>query len=503
MSRSRTDEGAHDARARYETRSRTAAARRRTRALATLLAAAIASTGCLTPSGEEKLGADAAKEVAATMGLAAESNLTRYVRSLCERLAEASARPEGPWSFQVADASEPNAFAIPGGHVYVTRGLLALVNSEDELAGVMGHELAHVTERHTSKRLSAAVITSPITLVTGIAGFAAGIVSPTVGDAVAGTGTAISQGLVLAPYSRSQETDADRVGQELAAATGYDPAALPRLLHTLERETTRLSGEAPKFSFFANHPMTPKRVEETEARAKTLTPVNRRPIVDHAGLLEVLDGLVVGPDPAQGVFRDQLFLHPVLDFAVAFPAGWQTMNNATAVGAQSPDTRAVVVLQLAATDTTMEKVEAQLRSEAPDLTFESLEINGLRAVRTRLSQRGTRAVLTWIEYRGNIYAIVGRTDSGTAYDTTLEKTATSFRALRKSEEASIETVRLRLRKARAGETPAALARRTGSAWDAEQIAIANGVASGAKFDENTSVKIALPEPWREERHSGE
>lgn len=458
-------------------------------------AASLFVTACLTTTSEQKMGDEAAQQVIETMGLVSESELTRWVRAVCERLAAQSERPEGPWSFHVVDTPDPNAFALPGGHVYVTRGLLALVNSEDELAGVMGHEIAHVTHRHSSKRIGAAVATSPITIATGIAGFATSIVSPSLGNAVAGSGQLLTKGLVLAPYSRSQETEADEVGQTLAARAGYDPGGLPRFLHTLDREVDRLTGGESGPGFLSDHPMTPDRVAKTEERAKTLERAPGKPIASHAELLAHLDGLIFGPDPAQGVFLEELFLHPTFDFAVRFPAGWSTVNNPSVAGARSPEGDAIVALQLVDSGTTLDAVLAKLREQTPDVAVRRSEIGGLPAARVEVDQRRARIVITWIELRGDVFAIYGQTGATKSFDASFESAANSFRPITRKEKASIDALRLRLRTAGDSETPAAIARRTDSAWDAAQLAIANGVADGGHFASGATVKVVLREPW--------
>ena len=139
-------------------------------AAAFLAAALLFVSGCLTPAREAKLGDEAARQIEQSMGLLPDAEVVAYVREVGERLAAVSARPQGPWRFEVADAPEPNAFALPGGYVYVTRGLLALVNSEDELAGVVGHEIGHVTARHSAKRINAALVTAPVNIATAPAG---------------------------------------------------------------------------------------------------------------------------------------------------------------------------------------------------------------------------------------------------------------------------------------------------------------------------------------------
>src|SRR5262245_37515054 len=202
----------------------------RKRLRACLLALALA--GCVTAASEQRQGDEEAQKVVEEIGLVRDPSLEEYLQAVGAKLAAVSDRPNGPWKFAVADQAEANAFALPGGYVYVTRGLLALLNSEDELACVVGHEMGHVTASHSTKRMGAALATAPISIATGLAGAAVGIVSPALGGVVAGTGEAITGGLVIAPFSREQEHEADELGQTLAAKAGYDPAALSRVLGT-------------------------------------------------------------------------------------------------------------------------------------------------------------------------------------------------------------------------------------------------------------------------------
>src|SRR5262249_31151797 len=160
------------------------------------------------------------------------------------------------------------------------------------------------------------------------------------GSMVGGAGS-LAQAAFLAPYSREQEREADRVGQEIVAHAGYDPAALSAALHTLEREEA-LQGASGGTSFLSTHPSTPERVATTAAYARELGPVSRRPIAgSRAAFLGHLDGLVVGPDARDGVFLGTLFLQPDLDFAVRFPDGWKTGDSPVAVAASAPDGSAV------------------------------------------------------------------------------------------------------------------------------------------------------------------
>jgi len=467
-------------------------------ALIALVALALVTSACLTTSQESKLGDEEAKRVEQTMGLVRDAELEAYVSAIGSKLTAVSDRPEGPWKFMIVDMPEPNAFALPGGYVYVTRGLLSLVNSEDELAGVVGHEIAHVTARHASKRIGAAVLMAPVTIATGIAGLAVSIVSPTLGGVVAGTGQAVTGGLVIAPFSREQEYAADEIGQELAAKAGYDPIGIASFLQTLDRDVKLAAGEERSFHFMDSHPMTPDRITDTKARAKKLTRAPGQPVArNHSAFLARIEGIVTGDDPAHGLFDENKFVHPELDLALEFPVGWKTVNTAEAVGAASPGEDALVAMRIAALDSGLDETVNQIQAEQKDITFERFEIRGLPAARTSMTSRGQTVEVTLIEYRDNVYAIVGQSteEAAPGYAKTFSATVYSFRALRQSERNAIRESRLRVRKARAGDTPTAFAKRAGSTWDGDKLAVANAVDAGANLRSGQEVKVAIPQPY--------
>ncbi|HXT20522.1 MAG TPA: M48 family metalloprotease [Thermoanaerobaculia bacterium] len=181
---------------------------------------------------EMNMGKNADSELVSTVGVYDDDGWAEYVDEVGHRLAAASERPYLPWSFKVLDDPTVNAFALPGGYVYVTRGLLAVTTSEDELAGVLAHEIGHVAARHAVQRVSRA---APLGVLTGLGAATAGLVSPTLGAAVGGFGAAANE-MLLAPYGRDQEREADRVGAEMSAKAGFDPTALAEALRALERE---------------------------------------------------------------------------------------------------------------------------------------------------------------------------------------------------------------------------------------------------------------------------
>ena len=223
---------------------------------------------------EKKIGAEEAKKVLDNMGVLNDAALTTYLDALGQRLAKESPRQDVTYQFLVVDTADPNAFALPGGYIYVTRGLLALTNAEEELAGVVGHEIGHVAARHSVQKISRQ---GPFAVVFGIASGLTGLVSPLVGNLIGGIGD-FTQSLIFSPYSRGQETEADRVGQEMAAKAGWDPGGLTAFLATLEREVELMSKGPQRHSFFDTHPATPDRVAKTGEHAKKLSRAKRDPI---------------------------------------------------------------------------------------------------------------------------------------------------------------------------------------------------------------------------------
>ena len=456
---------------------------------------------------EREIGETEARRVAESMGLVDDPALIAYVRAVGERLARFSPRAGVPYRFAIVEMEEPNAFALPGGYVYVSRGLLVLTNSEDELAGVVAHEIGHVAARHAVRRVTRA---APLAVLTGLTAMVTGIVSPTLGSVVGGIGGAAGA-LILAPYSRDQEREADRVGQDIVAKAGWDPAGLSRMLRTLEREEAMHGGTRRAMGFFATHPPLPRRVAETEEHARELERGVAQPIAgSRRDFLRKLEGLVVGPRAAEGVFDGETFLHPDLDFHVRFPAGWKTANEHTVVGAQAPDGRAVVVLETAGEGSDPEAALRALEKESKVSLASSSErrtVNGLPAVHATARGRtrdGHLALdLTWIAHADNIYRLTGATppSGAEAMRSVFRATADSFGPLTAAERAAIRELRLDVVDARAGETLATLLARTDSAWSPEFAAVANGLEPAAMLRGGEPVKVAVSRPYAPRRRS--
>jgi predicted Zn-dependent protease len=458
----------------------------------------------VTREQEQAAGREGAEQVVAAMGVFGDAKLSTYVAAIGARVAAHSPRGQVDWRFEIVDQAVPNAFALPDGHIYVSRGLLELANSEDELAGVLAHEVAHVAARHHARQRTRE---TGVGLLAFPALLAGAVLGGPVGQVVQTPALLLGAG-VIASYGREQEREADRVGQRLAAVAGYDPAALAAYLTTLALWSEEHEGRASEPGFFASHPSTPERIASSREHATTLT---RAPVAgiaaDREAFLRRLEGLVVGENPAEGVFQGTRFLQPELMFSLRFPEGWQTQNARSRVVAFSPDERATVMLEVQGEGSdprgAAKALLAALSRDAPLelLRADGLTIAGCEALRIEALADARSGVtllhLTWIAHGGLIYRVAGVVDAvhARSHRAALEAAGDGFSPLRADERQSIRERRLRVARTRANEGLAALSRRTGSVWDPGYAALANGLAPDALLGAGQLVKIAVEKPY--------
>ena len=432
---------------------------------------------------DERVGGEESEKVDAALGLVKDTALTAYVSAIGRRLARHAPRYRFEYTFRIVDQDEPNAFALPGGFIYISRGLIALSSSEDELANVIGHEIAHVAARHAAARQQVA-------------------------DAMPGIVQFLAMGS-LASYSRAQEREADRLGQGIAALAGYDPDGMAGFLKDLEfMERLRL-GAARRPGFLDTHPATRQRTAEAAQRARGIA-WERKPDVARTqeDFLRHLDGLVVGISGAEGVFRGDRFLHADLGFTIRFPDGWETRNTHVAVGAIAPDRSAQVVLEHAGKGTDLEKALEAFRKESAKARLEigppeAVQLGGFPALRAdaRASTRfgGVQVLLTFIASSDSTYRITGVSSGEHERNRALFlNVARSFRPLSGELRDSIEETRLRIVAARGGETLSDLSTRTGNAWSLNHTAVVNDLFATDTLAPGRLVKVAISEPYRRE-----
>jgi predicted Zn-dependent protease len=449
-------------------------------------------------AGEIRQGQEAAKEVEKYMGLLDDPKLAAYLDEVGQRLVTKSQRSQLDFHFAIVEMKEPNAFALPGGYVYVSRGLLTLVNSEDELATVVGHEIGHVAARHSVSRQTANVPLVPIRIAAAIGGAATSIVSPGLGRVIAGTGQ-LPGALALATFSRSQENEADRLGQDYAAAAGWDPKGIATFMDTLARESELEGRDPDRMSFFQSHPTSPDRSKDGLEYAKELEisksyePISK----SHEAFLNRLVGLVIGPAAAEGVFVEQLFIHPDIGLALTFPKDWKTINQRNAVVAHPEDESAYVALELAGEgDDPMKAAQEFASKNRIKAKPTARTINGLPAAEVEM-ETGSRfdrdgIHLTWIASDGMVYRVagMGKKSGWAGLSPIFRKTAGSFHVPSKAELEQVTELRVALVRAREGEALEALMKRSGSELEPKEIAVGNGLQVDTRLKNGQLIKIA-------------
>ncbi len=457
----------------------------------------------ISEAEELELGREAAQQVEEYLGFAGSAELNAYVDRIGQRLVKHSERSHLAYEFHVVDMKEPNAFALPGGFIYVSRGLLAIMNSEDELAAVLGHEIGHVAARHSAQQIARQRRWIPLQVLAGIGGAAASVVSPELGQVVTGAGQ-LPAALVMAKYSRKQEEEADRLGQQYIAADGWNPAALASCMDALTREQELAgAGDPNRMSFFDTHPTTPSRARDGREYAATLEVAKANRIaVDRSAFVRRLDGLVVGDSARGGMFLDHRFVHPELEFAMDFPKDWQHANAPTAVAAQPEDQSALLALQVAAEGDDPGVVADEIEKEVPLQERRETMINGLAAVSAvaRGVDDGQEIYvsLTWIAKDGLVYQVLGAAVAERWIDhrSTFETAAKSFRQASEAELRELHEDRLRLVEAKPGETPAQIVKRSASRWSAVKVAAANALDDDERLSGGESIKVSKRERYQ-------
>lgn len=460
----------------------------------------------------EKHSQEMAKQLEESGALVDDPELTSYLTQIGSRLvAQAESSPVASFHFAIIDMDAPNAFAIPSGHVYISRGLLAILNTEDELAGILGHEVAHVLEQHSARQAAGSLPLLPVRFVTAVGGWFVGLVAPRVGDAVTTTG-AIPSALTGASYGRSQEREADEVGQSLAAAAGWDPNALARVMDALAMQQKLMGEDSSRTSWFASHPSSDDRSARLSERAGSLTRGEGAPIAStRSAFFEKVDGLVIGPSASGGVFDGADFLHPTLDFSIRFPDGdeWKRVNTPLAVVAFREEPPAVVVLKAVAEGDDVMKVAGDFEPQSGklDAAPKAESVNGLDTAYATGGEKGGwgrepfRASSRWIAHEGLVYQVLSQSTPegyGQAADEFVA-TERSFRPLAPADRQRIFEDRLRIVEAEQDESLKDLLARVESPWPLAEAAAANDVDEQATFDAGEQVKITRREVYSRSR----
>jgi predicted Zn-dependent protease len=433
----------------------------------------------MSEAQEIQIGHESDAEVRKEMGVYDDPELQRYVEQVGTRLAASSERPNLPWHFTIVDVAAVNAFALPGGYISITRGILPYLDDEAELAGVLGHEIGHVTARHAAEQYTRAMGAQ-----LGLAGL--GIFVPEARPF--GQAAESGLGLLFLKYSRDDELQADQLGAGYAARNGWDPKAVPEFLATLGRldATTDRAGVP---NWLLTHPQPTDRVERIQTTVQTLeqTAGSREWTTDRDAYLRRIDGLVFGDDPREGVVRGREFLHPGLRFALRFPPGWDISNGKTQVVAKQPGADVYMLLQAG--------------QASPGESVRSLAVNGMARAGFRQLDGAPASISGLSAYVGTyegaiqgigdavvraahisdgrtVYLVAGLAAAGTYPQVEGLFTASirSFRSLTSAEAEAIRPNRVDLYVARAGDTWQSIAERSGNTVQPATLAIMNNHA---------------------------
>ena len=433
--------------------------------------------------------------------------LAAYVDELGRKLAAVTEQPQAKWTFTVLDTPTVNAFALPGGYVYVTRGLVALADDEAELAGVIGHEIGHVTAGHSALRQERGTVAG-IGLLLGSVALAAAGIDDRAARGVLKLGE-VAAGGILAGHSRSDELDADNLGIRYIARAGYDPYAQADFLDSMSDASaldSRIAGRAydpESFDFFASHPANAPRTRKAidVARDEGLA-VREDATRNRDRFLDAVDGMTYGQNPDQGVVDGRDFSHPKLRFAYTAPPGFALTNTDDAVIARGPDKALFVMDGDGAsgrdlTDYIDRDWKPELAKQMRLGRFRELRqtrINGLDAAYGTLPAR-TRdgafdGLLVAVRMDETIYRFTGLAPQGSGGTGRMLDAARTFRRLSQSEADEIAARRIEIATVREGDTVAALAERMNvSGFEEDRFRLLNGLDPGDPLRPGDRVKL--------------
>jgi predicted Zn-dependent protease len=434
---------------------------------------------------EIAMGKEADGQVQQQLGLYNDPELQAYVNRIGQRLAADSERPNLPWTFRVVDDPVVNAFALPGGFIYVTRGLMTHLTSEAELSSVLGHEIGHVTGRHSVEQMSKAQL-AQIGLIAGM------IVRPELanyGD-LANTGLQ----LLFLKYGRDAERQADDLGLRYLDREGYDPRQMAEVFQTLERVSAQQKqGRIP--NWLSTHPAPGDRIQRVNAHIAESGRDFSQAKVGRETYLKAIDNVVFGQNPREGYFVGNTFIQPDLGFEIRFPQGWRTSNEKQAVGAMSPNQDAIVVVTLS-DQRSPQAAAQQFFAQQGVQAGQSLrtDLGGLPAVARVFgvqTQSGElEGIAAFAEKDGKVYRILGYTSAQRFrnYSDEFSSSIGTFGPVRDRSALNVEPKRVDVVSLPSSMTLEEFARRYPSTVDLETVAIINQANANTRFPAGAEVK---------------
>ena len=327
----------------------------------------------MSESQELALGRESDPQVQGEFGIYADSAMQRYLNERGQAMAKISHRPNLPFQFKVVDSDVVNAFAVPGGYVYFTRGIMAHFNSEAQLMGVLGHEIGHITARHSAEQYTNQTF-SQLGLVIGMIAFPK---FQQFGD-LASTGLQ----LLFLKFSRNHETQSDELGVQYSSKLGYDAREMASFFSTLGRLSAGEDGSQRIPTFMSSHPDPGDRYTKVNALAAAFQLKNQGTYrTERESYLRLIDGITYGEDPRQGYVQNNMFYHPELKFQFPMPQSWKHVNTPSQVQMASPDQKAMMLMTLSGEKTLDAAAQGVVKEyNLRVLDQRNIQINGLSAI---------------------------------------------------------------------------------------------------------------------------
>lgn len=381
----------------------------------------------LSEEKEKEMGRASDPDIVSYFGVYEDTQLQQFIKRKGQEMAKISHRPNLGYEFKIVDSPVINAFAVPGGYVYFTRGIMAHFNNEAEFIGVLGHEIGHITARHSAKQYSRSMV-AQVGLTVG------SVLSPKLGQlaGIAQNGT----GLLFLKFGRDAERQSDKLGVEYSTKIGYDAHKMADFFQTLERMSAGSGQTVP--NFLSTHPQPGERYATVHRLAsKTQTKTTGTLEVNRDSYLNMIDGLVYGEDPRQGFQEGQTFYHPELGFEFPVPSGWQLQNTPQQIQMAPENGESLIIFTLAAGNSLQDAASTSLKNyNLSQESISAIKINGLNALVVGVSQTQENGEtiagkMYLIEYDGNIYNILGITSSNllTRYINVFDNTSKGFKVL--------------------------------------------------------------------------
>ncbi|MFY0626404.1 MAG: M48 family metalloprotease [Reichenbachiella sp.] len=444
-----------------------------------------------------KMGEAAAVAVIEKYGIYNNSELKTYVDEIGYSLVDQLSEDLFEFRFIILDDPTPNAFALLGGYVFITRGLLALVNNADELAGVIGHEIVHVQKRHGVKQMRHSILPTVLQVPFQIAG---GILGGSLGQMVEAPAS-IGASMFNSSYSRRHETESDKLGIVLAARSGFDPSALSGILERIIDWEESLSDFEESRSYFSSHPYTPDRVENISAVSKQLewspSELHKTSAVNH------LHDLLFWNNPKKGIFVENVFLHPTMDFSVSYPEKWSYSNKTSSVGATNKDQTASILLGINTINQSPKSLAKAFMRDLKEynrkleVVNKPLLIGDSTAHMVKVTESVNKDQMTlmmvWIAHGSLIYNFTAISHKDIEEEVLI--TANSLHPLTEKEKDEILEYRLKVVQAKEGETFEMLSRRTGNMLGESMWKTLNGRKENEDFTGGEKIKIIVESPY--------